>query len=82
MLTGDDTVIDSGLELSQQIADSGQAEACFARQYFRATFGREETVEDTCVVDGLEEALQDGGSLREALRGVALDPMFRSRRVQ
>jgi hypothetical protein len=82
MLTGDDTVIDSGLELSQQIADSGEAEACFARQYFRATFGREETEEDTCVVEGLEEALQDGGSLREALRGVALDPMFRSRRVQ
>jgi hypothetical protein len=80
-LAGDDTVIGSGVELSQQIVDSGRAEACFARQYFRATFGREESAEDGCAVDDLEQQLREG-SMREALRTIALDPMFRSRRVR
>jgi hypothetical protein len=80
-LSGNDTVISSGPELSQEVVASGKAEACFARQYFRATFGREETLEDRCAIDRVETVLQDGGSMREALRAVALDPMFRFRRV-
>ncbi len=81
-LAGDDAVIRTGPELSAQIVDSGKAEACFAKQYFRATFGREETESDACVVERLQTELTDGGSMRDALRAVAVDPMFRSRRVQ
>ncbi|MEM6996638.1 MAG: DUF1592 domain-containing protein [Myxococcota bacterium] len=81
-INGEDTVIGSGIELSQQVAASGKAETCFARQYFRATFGREETPTDACVVDRVSEALVDGGSIKSALRAVAESPMFRSRRVQ
>jgi hypothetical protein len=80
-LNGEDTVISTGAELSEQVAASGKVEACFARQYFRATFGREETDDDACVVDRLETELSEGGSMRDALLAVAIDPMFRSRRV-
>jgi hypothetical protein len=82
MLSGEDDVIGSGIELSAQALDSGKLEACFARQYFRATFGRTETTEDACAVDQVHEALLDGGSMREALRSIALAPMFRARRVE
>jgi hypothetical protein len=81
-LAGEDTVISSGPELSEQVMASGKVEACFARQYFRATYGREEAEEDACVIERLQTELSDGGSMRDALRSVALDPMFRSRRVQ
>lgn len=81
-LAGTDTPISTGMELSEQLVASGVTEACFARQYFRATFGREEIEEDTCVIDRVSTVLVDGGSMREALRTIALDPVFRSRRVQ
>jgi len=80
-LLANDEVIDSGLALSEQVAASGKAEACFARQYFRATFGREEAIEDSCALARVEDALVEVGSMREALRSIALDPIFRSRRV-
>ncbi|HET6585836.1 MAG TPA: DUF1588 domain-containing protein, partial [Nannocystaceae bacterium] len=81
-LAGSDASISTGLELSEQILASGGTEACFARQYFRATFGREEIEDDTCVIDRVSAVLVEGGSMREALRTIALDPVFRSRRVQ
>ena len=82
MLDGSDDVISTGIELSTQVAASGQVEACFAKQYFRATFGREDSTEDTCSLDRITTILVEGGSMREALREVALDSIFRSRRVQ
>lgn len=77
----DDAVISSGPELSEQILASGRAEACFAKQYFRATFGREEVAEDACTVEQVETTLLEGGSMRDALRAIALEPVFRARRV-
>lgn len=74
--------IASGPELSQAIVDGGAAEGCFARQYFRATFGREEADEDMCAIEAVEEALVDAESLRRALRTIALAPVFRARRVR
>lgn len=80
-LAGDDTIIDDGVALSQQVVDSGEAERCFATQYFRATFGRTETDDDTCVLDTVEAALTDNASMRQALRTIALAATFRARRV-
>lgn len=81
MLGESDATISSGPELSEQVLTSGRAEACFAKQYFRSTFGREEATEDTCTVEQIETTLVEGGSLREALRAIALEPVFRTRRV-
>jgi hypothetical protein len=79
---GDATSVSSGPELSELLAGSGQAEACFARQYFRFTFARRETEADACTVDRVETALRGGGTIRDALLAVAMDPTFRTRRIQ
>lgn len=81
MLGEDAATISTGIELSQQVLDSGRAEACFAKQYFRSTFGRQEAPEDDCTVAQIETTLAEGGSLREALRAIALEPVFRTRRA-
>lgn len=81
MLGESTATISTGIELSQEVLDSGRAEACFAKQYFRSTFGRHETPEDACTVAQIETTLAEGGSLREALRAIALEPVFRTRRV-
>lgn len=80
-ITGDDTVIADGVALSQQVVDSGKAEPCFAQQYFRATFGRTESDEDTCLIETVTTELTDNASIRSALRSIALAATFRTRRV-
>ena len=81
-LAGDDAVISGGIALSEQVVASGRSEACFAQQYFRAGFGREDGSDDACTIDRVEAALRDGGSLRAAMHELALDTSFRTRRVQ
>jgi hypothetical protein len=78
---GGEVEVSSGRELSEQVVASGQLEGCFARQYFEATFGREPSAEDTCTIDSLTTTVSEG-SLREAMRAVAEQPAFRSRRVE
>ncbi len=80
-LAGDDAPISTGAELSAQIVASGQTEGCFAKQYFRATFGREEGADDVCVIDELTTMQTEGASLGEVLRELAMQPVFRQRRV-
>ena len=81
-IAGEIAEIATPVELADQIASSGRAETCFARNYFRATFGREESPEDGCAIERVSDTLVDGGSMKEALRAIAETPMFRSRRVQ
>jgi hypothetical protein len=82
LLGQDDMPISSGPELSAAVVDSGKVEGCFAQQYFRATFGRSEVEEDMCAIEAVEDALRDEESLRQALRTIALAPVFRARRVR
>jgi hypothetical protein len=75
------------VELSAALADSDVVEQCFARHYFRHTFRREERIGDECALAGILErgrgdGMTDAGSLRAALRDIALDPAFRRRVVQ
>ena len=74
-------VVDTGTGLSEEVVDSGKTEGCFSRQYFRFTYGRDESGSDGCALERVRSVLSEGGSLRDALRGIALDPSFRSRRV-
>jgi hypothetical protein len=85
---GDMTSVSKAGDLMARIADTGLVEACFARNYFRFTYGRQETTNDGCAVDRVQTALthaEDGsggkGSIRAALRTIALDPNFRQRVV-
>jgi hypothetical protein len=78
----DDTELDSGAALSERVAASGKAEACFARNYFRYTFGRDETAGDNCTLEPIRSALAEQRSLKEALFSIAISKSFRTRRVE
>ena len=85
---GDTTEISQPGELMDLVAGTDLVEGCFAKNYFRFTYGREETSDDDCTIDRVRMALAgagDGsdasGSLRAALRAIALDPSFRQRVV-
>lgn len=43
-----DQEVADAIELTHALADSAEVQDCFARQVFRATFGREETAGDEC----------------------------------
>jgi hypothetical protein len=77
---GDARVIQTGPELSQMVAASPDVEPCFARQYFRFTYARNESDADNCALEAVRTALA-GGSLASALRAIALDASFRGRRA-
>jgi hypothetical protein len=88
LTSGDTTSISEATELMEGVVSTDLAEECFARNYFRYTHGREETQNDECTVERVRTALageRDAGggpgSLRAALRAIALDPSFRQRVV-
>lgn len=67
-------------EVSQWMLESGKAQACFARVYFRYTFGRVEIrKKDGCLLAELDQALRDGDDLGSVLRRVALSATFRQK---
>lgn len=77
---GDQRVVSGAAELMDAIASSGKIEGCFARHYFRFTFGRfENLTEDACVLEQMRKSLVDTGSIADMLRKVALTEAFRSR---
>lgn len=78
----DEEPTESVVELNERIAASDKANACLARTYFRFTHRRPAETADNCTIDAVERRLDDGQSLGDALRDVALDPAFRRRRLQ
>jgi hypothetical protein len=78
VLPDDPTEVGDAIQLQQVMVDSGKPQACFARVYFRFTFGRAEDLEkDGCTLDALHAPLKAGAPLNEVLREVALAPAFR-----
>ena len=80
IMPGDASVSSGPTELMTRILDSGKAEACLARQYFRFTFARwEDEKADGCTLEQLRKTTK-AGKLTDLLRAVALVPQFRERR--
>lgn len=76
----DTTTAKDGVELQQVMLKSGGLHSCFARLYFRYTFGRAEDLEqDGCALAGMHGALEEGKPLGEVLQDVALTDAFRER---
>jgi hypothetical protein len=74
--------ISTGPELSDMVAGAtSKIEPCFARQYFRFTYGRTEDGNDSCALESVRGALTGSGNLGNALRAIALEAGFRSRRA-
>jgi hypothetical protein len=64
--------------LNSAILASEKPYACFARQYFRFTNSRvENTARDGCALATLKDTLTGSGSLRDALRAIALERSFK-----
>ncbi len=83
LVVGDDErPASTAAELNQYMLESEKPQACFARRYFRFTFGREETAADGCLLADTHEALLDGDDLGSVLRSVALSTQFQKKTTE
>ncbi|SEA43325.1 Cytochrome c553 [Thiothrix caldifontis] len=70
------------MHLSQLVADSDTAAQCVARQYYRYTTGRVETVADNCALESyLQTYAASGYNLQTMLLGIVNAPGFTVRRA-
>jgi Protein of unknown function (DUF1592)/Protein of unknown function (DUF1588)/Protein of unknown function (DUF1595)/Protein of unknown function (DUF1585) len=80
VMLGDTSESDGPDDLMSLVTESGKVEACFARHYFRYSFGRwEGVISDGCVLEELRRALEETGSIADMLKAVALTRAFRTR---
>ncbi|MFT3767944.1 MAG: DUF1592 domain-containing protein [Minicystis sp.] len=80
---GDSARSKGAADLTKLISESPKLHACFARQYFRFTFGRMEDLDkDACALADVKKALDGGAPLADVLRAVALTPGFKARSFQ
>jgi Protein of unknown function (DUF1592)/Protein of unknown function (DUF1588)/Protein of unknown function (DUF1585) len=78
--TSDETASKGASDVMKLIADSPKPYACFARQYFRYTFGRQEdTKRDGCALADMKLALDASKPMSEVLVAIAKSKAFRSR---
>jgi hypothetical protein len=80
VLSDDTAEVSGALELMNKIAESGKAEACLARNYFRFTFARWENLsQDGCTLEALRAPLAQGGTIPELAEAAARTPSFKRR---
>jgi hypothetical protein len=87
IIPGQPELVNDAVEMSAALAANWLADECFARQYFRYTFRRRESVGDECILGGILQNLRetyDGepGSLKHAMLEVALQDAFKNRIVE
>ena len=75
----DEREASTAAQLNSYMLESEKPQACFARRYFRFTFGREEDAGDGCLLADTHEALLDGGDLGSVLRSMALAGQFKNK---
>jgi hypothetical protein len=72
--------ISGAADLMTQILASGKVEACLARNFFRYTFARwEDPTLDGCALQGMQKALENGGTVVDLVMAATLDGSFRQR---
>jgi hypothetical protein len=70
------------LELVNKLAQSQDVSECFARQWFRFSMGRMESVDDSCSMQDIQDAFHtSGGNIRDLLARIAVSPSFRNVRL-
>lgn len=80
---GDEREASSAADLGAMMLESERVQACFARNYVRWTFGRaEDDVADSCMLQDTTDALLEGASLQDVLRGMALREEFKTRKIE
>lgn len=77
-----DGAFDGVNELSQRLASSNQVKECVARQAFRFSIGRVETMLDSCALDALDERFAASGwNMRELMVSITQTDAFLYRRI-
>jgi hypothetical protein len=71
--------VNDAVEFGDALAAQPEAAECVARQYFRFTYRRHEAAGDACPIAAIRTRVEGAGSLREALRSVALEAWFREK---
>jgi Protein of unknown function (DUF1592)/Protein of unknown function (DUF1588)/Protein of unknown function (DUF1595)/Protein of unknown function (DUF1585)/Protein of unknown function (DUF1587) len=72
-----DGAFNGAVDLAAKLASSKDAHACLATQWFRYGFGREETAQDSCSLDGLKQvAISSGGNFKELLLALTQTDTF------
>ena len=80
VIIGDPRPISTPAELMSQIVESGEAEACLARQFFRFTYGRwEDLAADGCALEESRRALVGDGKLPDLMTAALRSVAFRRR---
>jgi len=78
--TSDETASKGAADVMKLIAESPKPYSCFARQYFRYTFGRmEDTKRDGCALSEMKLALDASKPMSDVLVAIAKSKAFRSR---
>ncbi len=68
------------VDMSEKLAESNYVKRCFIRQSFRYFMGREETMQDACVLASMETAYDDqGGSFKAMLKALFTSQAFLAR---
>jgi hypothetical protein len=67
------------VEMSEKLANSQFVKRCFIRQSFRYFMGREETMQDACVLSQMEAAYDERGSFKAMLQALWTSPAFLER---
>ena len=75
---GEQVTINGAHELADVLAESGQMEWCWSREYFRFAVGRIETGADSEAIEDLANQLRGGSTLAEAYKAIAFMPQFRT----
>jgi uncharacterized protein DUF1592/uncharacterized protein DUF1588/uncharacterized protein DUF1595/uncharacterized protein DUF1585 len=83
-VTPDDASASHGpADLVQLMLRSGKLEACFARNYFRFTFGRyEDPSRDGCALERLRARIAESGRIRDMIEEAGLLPELQQRRFE
>lgn len=66
-----------GAQLAQKLSGSTQVHDCFVRQWFRYTFGREETANDACFLQEINQRFKQANyNIQELLIAIVKHKMF------
>lgn len=84
VLIGDETVdVDGPVALSQAIAESPDAHACYARKWVEYAYGRALNNQDACVAEDLADRLTEGGyTILELISDLTQSESFRLRALE
>jgi hypothetical protein len=79
MITGTDIdgAFNGPVDLAKKLASSKTVQECLATQWFRYGFGREETADDSCTLDGLKKiSTSTGGGFKDLLLALTQTDTF------